>query len=127
MAVTLPALPVDLGQIDLLTPSGTAQRTDKPLLLKVLRITRPLLPPAAHRLATHLLRMARIVPQRHEYLPMPQPPRQNVAYGDPAGIAVLVAKTFEDPLRGMPLLPRPTLILRQDAVNDPGELIQLRT
>jgi hypothetical protein len=34
MAETLPALPVDLGQIDLLTPPGTAQRTDKPLLLR---------------------------------------------------------------------------------------------
>ena len=64
------------------------------------------------RLAKIHLRMARIVPQRHEHLAMPQPPRQHVVLndGDPARVAVLVAKPFEDPLRGMPLLPRPTLI-----------------
>src|SRR4051812_43534423 len=47
--------------------------------------------------------MTRIVPQRHEYLAMPQPPRQHVVLydGDPAGVAVLVAKPLEDPLRGM--------------------------
>ena len=68
------------------------------------------------RLTKIHLRMARIVPQRHEYLAMPQPPRQHVVLndGDPAGVAVLVAKPFEDPLRGMPLLPRPTLIRHQD-------------
>src|SRR5205085_668048 len=47
--------------------------------------------------------------------------------GDPAGIAVLVAKPFEDPLRGMPLFPRPALILRHDTVDDPGEWVELRT
>src|ERR1700736_4648874 len=75
------------------------------------------------------LRMARIVTQRHEYLAMPQPPRQHVVFhnGDPAGVAVLVAKPFEDPLRGMPLLPRPTLILQQDPLDDPGERVELRT
>ena len=68
------------------------------------------------RLAKIHLRMAGIVPQRHEYLAMPQPARQHVVLndGDPARVAVLVAKPFEDPLRGMPLLPRPTLIRRQD-------------
>src|SRR6266480_1791725 len=73
--------------------------------------------------------MARIVPQRHEDLAMPQPPRQHVVFhdGDPARVAVLVAKPFEDPLRGMPLLPRPTLILQQDPVDDPGERDELRT
>jgi hypothetical protein len=40
---------------------------------------------------------------------------------------VLVAKSFEDPLRGMPLLPRPTLILQQDPLDDPGERVELRT
>src|SRR5262249_38410906 len=33
----------------------------------------------------------------------------------------------EDPLRGMPLLSRPTLIPRQDPIDDPGKLVQLRT
>jgi hypothetical protein len=38
--------------------------------------------------------MARIVPQRYEHLALPQPARQHVVLnnGDPAGIAVLVAK-----------------------------------
>src|SRR5277367_2929819 len=59
---------------------------------------------------------------------MPQPPRQHVVLnnGDPASVAVFVAKPFEDPLRGMPLFLRPTLILRQDSVDDPGERTQLR-
>src|SRR6202035_3861690 len=30
-------------------------------------------------------------------------------------------------LRGMPLLPRPTLILQQDPLDDPGERVELRT
>src|SRR5271170_141491 len=59
---------------------------------------------------------------------MPQPPRQHVVLnnGDPASVAVFVAKPFEDPLRGMPLFLRPTLILRQDSVDDPGERTQLQ-
>src|SRR5277367_4829113 len=59
---------------------------------------------------------------------MPQLPRQHVVLnnGDPASVAVFVAKPFEDPLRGMPLFLRPTLILRQDSVDDPGERTQLR-
>jgi hypothetical protein len=72
--------------------------------------------------------MARIVPQWHQHLAMPQPLRPHVVLddGNPAGIAVLVAKPFEDPLRGMPLLSRPTLIRRQDLVgplssDDPGQ------
>jgi hypothetical protein len=40
---------------------------------------------------------------------------------------VLVAEPFEDPLRRMPLLPRPPLILQQDLVDDTGERIQLGT
>src|SRR6266567_660229 len=81
------------------------------------------------RLTKVRLRMTRIVPQRYEDLELPLPARQHVVLnnGDPAGIAVLVAKPFEDPLRGMPLLPRPTLILRQDTVDDPGERVELRT
>src|SRR5262249_9456750 len=47
--------------------------------------------------------------------------------GDTARIAVLVAKPVEDPLRGMPLLSRPTFIRRQDPVDDPSIRIQLRT
>src|SRR6516162_8955907 len=73
--------------------------------------------------------MARIVSQWHEHLAMPQPLRPHVVFndGDPAGIAVLVAKPFKDPLRGMSLLSRPTLIPHQDPINDPGKPIQLRT
>jgi hypothetical protein len=66
------------------------------------------------RLAKIHLRMARIVPQWHKHLAMPQPSRPHIVLydGDPAGIAVLVAKPFENPLRRMPLLSRPTLIRR---------------
>src|SRR3954469_18081244 len=73
--------------------------------------------------------MTKIVPQRHEYLAMPQPPRQNIVFydGDPAGVAVLVAKPLEDPLRGMPLLLRSRFIRRQDGVDDPGKRVELRT
>src|SRR5689334_379714 len=75
------------------------------------------------------LRMARIMPQRYEDLELPQSARQHVVLnnGDPAGIAVLVAKPFENPLRGMPLLPRPAFVLHQDTVDDPGERVELRT
>ena len=87
--------------------------------------------PADHRqrLAKVRLRMPRIMPQRHEHLPLPLPPRQHVVLHDrqPAAITVLVAQTLEDPLRGVPLLRRPALILFQDLVDDPHERIQLRT
>ncbi len=75
------------------------------------------------------LRMAWIVPQRHKHVAMPQPSRQHVVLndGDPADIAVLVTKPFEDPLRGMALLSRPTFIRHQDLVDDPGKPIQFRT
>jgi hypothetical protein len=81
------------------------------------------------RLAKIHLRMAGIVPQWHEHLAMPQPLRPHVVLndGDPAGIAVLVAKPLKDPLRGMPLLSRPTLIRRQDLIDDPSKAVQLRT
>src|ERR1700760_2051013 len=62
-----------------------------------------------HRLAQVRLRRAGIMPQRDEDLELPQSARQHVVLnnGAPAGIAVLVAKPLEDPLRGMPLLSRP--------------------
>src|SRR5205814_8956185 len=81
------------------------------------------------RLTKVRLRMARIVPQRYEDLARPKPTLQHevLSTGDPAGIAVLVAKPFEDPLRGMPLLPRPALVFRQDTVDDPSEWVEFRT
>src|SRR6202049_5200974 len=81
------------------------------------------------RLTKIRLRMARIMPQRYEHLALPQSARQHVVLynGDPAGIAVLLAKPLEDPLRGMPLLPRPALIGRQDTVDNPGERVELGT
>src|SRR5712671_305892 len=81
------------------------------------------------RLAKICLRMAGIVPQRHEYFAMPQTTRQHVVLndGDPARVAVLVAKPFENPLRGVPLLSRPTFIRRQYPIDDSGIRIQLRT
>jgi len=52
---------------------------------------------------------------------MPQPSRQHIVFydGDPAGVAVLVAKPLEDPLRGMPLLLRARFIRRQDRIDNP--------
>ena len=75
------------------------------------------------------LRMAGIVPQRHKHLAMSQPMRLHVVLndGDAAGVAVLVAQPFEDPLRRVPLLLRPSFIRRQDRVDDPGKRVQLRT
>src|SRR4051812_46923553 len=46
--------------------------------------------------------------------------------GDPAGVAVLVAKPLEDPLRGMPLLLWSRFILQQDLVDNGGERVELR-
>jgi len=78
------------------------------------------------RLAKIDLCMAGIVPQWHKHLAVPQPLRPHIVFndGDPAGVTVLVAKPLEDSLRGMPLLARPTLIPRQDPVNDPGKPIE---
>src|SRR6516225_4831177 len=74
------------------------------------------------------LRMTGIVLQRHKHLALLQTSPPNVVpdYGDPARVAVLVAKPLKDPLRGMPLLSRPPLIRRQDPVDDPGKRVQLR-
>src|SRR5437763_16030660 len=82
-----------------------------------------------HRRAKVCLRMAGIMPQRYEALELPQAARQYVVLynGDPAGIAVPVAKPIEDPLRGMPLLSRPALILIQDIVDDHTERVDLLT
>ena len=75
------------------------------------------------------LRVAGIMPQRHKHLAVPQPAHTHIVLndGDAASVAVLIAKPLEDPLRGMPLLPRPTLIRRQDTVEDPDKRGELRT
>jgi hypothetical protein len=44
---------------------------------------------------------------------------------DPAVVPVLVAQPLEDPLRGVVLFRRLTLILLQDPVDDPDKRIQL--
>jgi hypothetical protein len=69
--------------------------------------------------------MAGIV-SRHEYFAMAQPPRRNVVLNDsdPARIAVLVAKPFEDPLRGVPLLAWPSFIRRLDPIDERGKRIR---
>src|SRR5215469_10513643 len=56
--------------------------------------------------------MTGIVLQRHKHLALLQTSPPNVVPddGDPARVAVLVAKPLKDPLRGMPLLSRPPLI-----------------
>ena len=85
--------------------------------------------PADHRqrFAEVDLRVSRVVAQRHEHLALPLPPLVHVVLydRDPAGISVLVSQPLEDPLRGMLLLGRLTLIFLQDPVNDPEERIQL--
>ena len=81
------------------------------------------------RLAEVDLRMSRIMAQRHEHLPLPQPTLVHIVLHDrqPAGVAVLVPKPLEDPLRGVPLLRLTALILLQDLVDDPDERVQLRS
>ena len=63
------------------------------------------------RLAKVDLRMSRIMAQRHEHLALPQPTLVHIVLHDrqPAGVAVLVPKPLEDPLRGVPLLRRTRL------------------
>jgi hypothetical protein len=72
--------------------------------------------------------MTRIVLQRHKHLALLQTSPPNVVPddGDPARVAVLIAKPLKDPLRGMPLLSRPPLIRHQDPIDDPGKGVQLR-
>src|SRR5262252_6074172 len=74
------------------------------------------------------LRMTGIVLQRYKHLALLQTSPPNVVPddGDPARVAVLIAKPLKDPLRGMPLLSRPPLIRHQDPVDDPGKGVQLR-
>ena len=81
------------------------------------------------RLAKVDLRMPRIMAQRHEHLALPQPALVHIVLHDrqPAGVAVLVPKPLEDPLRGVPLLRLTALILLQDLVDDPDERVQLRS
>jgi len=81
------------------------------------------------RLTKIHLRVTGIVPQRHKHLAVLQPVRPHVVpnNGDPAAIAVLVTKPFEDPLRGVPLLLRPPFIRSQDRLDDPDKRVQLRT
>jgi hypothetical protein len=81
-----------------------------------------------NRFAEVDLCVTRIVPQRHEHLLLPPAALVHVVLHDrdPAGITVLVAQPLEDPLRGVPLLRRPSFIFLQDAVDDPDERIQLR-
>ena len=81
------------------------------------------------RLTKIHLRVTGIVPQRHKHLAVLQPVRPRVVpnNGDPAAIAVLVTKPFEDPLRGVPLLLRPPFIRSQDRRDDPDKRVQLRT
>src|SRR5271163_3558840 len=89
-----------------------------------------LLHPADHRerFAEVDLRVTRLVSQRHEHLALPLAPLVHVVLYDrgPADIAVLVAQSLEDPLRGVLLLGRLTLIFLQDPINDPEERIQPR-
>ena len=67
-----------------------------------------------HCLAKIHLRMSGIVAQRHKHLAVPLPMRLHVVLnnGDAAGVAVLVAQPFEDPLRRVSLLFRPSFIRR---------------
>src|ERR1700752_272437 len=68
-----------------------------------------------------------IVAQWHEHLAQPLRALVHVApYDrDPAAVPVLIAEPLEDPLSGVVLLGRVTLILLQDPVDDPEESIQL--
>jgi len=61
------------------------------------------------------------MPRRHEHIPLSLSLRQHVILDDrqAGAVAVLVAQTLEDPLRRVPLLPRPALTLFQDPVAVP--------
>ena len=68
-----------------------------------------------------------VVAQWHEHLAQPLAALVHVApYDrDPAAVPVLIAEPLEDPLSGVVLLGRVTLILLQDPVDDPEQWIQL--
>jgi hypothetical protein len=91
-------------------------------------VDRPL-HPADHRQrrAEINLRMPGVVPEQHKHLALVLTAHQNIVLHDrqPAGIAVLIAQTLENPLRCVPLLRRTALILVQDLVNDPHKKVQL--
>ena len=86
--------------------------------------------PADHRqrLAKVGLSMPGVVAQRHEHLALPLTQRQHVILddGQTAATAVLGAQTLEDPLGRLPMLRRPSLVLGQDALDDPHKRVQLR-
>ena len=80
-------------------------------------------------LAEVRLCMARLVPQRHEYLALPLATIVNVVLHDrlSAAIAILVAQPLEDPLRGMKLLRMARPVSFQNLIDDRGKRIQLRS
>ena len=68
--------------------------------------------------------------QRHVHLPAPAMTLANIVLHDgvPAGEAVLLAKTLEDALRGVPLLAMLVLsIPPQSLVDESAEAVELRT
>ena len=76
------------------------------------------------------LRVPRRMNQRHVHLPTPAMILANMVLHDrvPAGEAVLVAKTLEDALRGVPLLAMVLLAIPpQPLVDESGKSIELRT
>ena len=76
------------------------------------------------------LPMPRRMNQRHVHLPAPAMMFAHVVLHDrvPTGEAVLVAKTLEDALRGVPLLAMLVLAIPpQPLVDESGEPIELRT
>ena len=81
-----------------------------------------------HRLAEIGLRIPRRMRQRHEHLAAAPLALPHVILHDrvAAGEAMLVAKPFEHPLRGVPLFAVNLAITLQPAIDDPGELVQLR-
>ena len=91
-----------------------------------------LLDPANERpcFAEISLPMPRRMNQRHVHLPAPAMMLAHVVLHDgvPTGEVVLVAKTLEDALRGVPLLATVLLAIPpQPLVDKPGESIELRT
>ncbi len=75
------------------------------------------------------LRMTGIVGQGHENLAAPKPPLTHVVLDDRIAAleAMLVAKPLEDPFDRVPLLARRRAVLRQNAIDDTREGIQLGT
>ena len=76
------------------------------------------------------LRVPRRMNQRHVHLPTPTMMLANMVLHDrvPAGEPVLVAKTIEDALRGVPLLAMVVLAIPpQPLVDESGKSVELRT